>query len=56
MRRLPWGMRTYLPLALSNTFWLTCATIGPGRSELIPLTKTAAMTLPAITAYGEAGG
>ena len=37
IRRLPCGTSTYLPLALSSTFWLTCARIGPGKSELIPL-------------------
>ena len=37
LRRLPCGIRTDLPVALSRTFWLTCARIGPGRSELMPL-------------------
>ena len=31
MRRLPCGMRTDLPVALSRTFWLTCARIGSGQ-------------------------
>ena len=56
MRRLPCGMRTDLPVALSRTFWLTCARIGPGRSELMPLIRTAGRMLPAITVYGEAAG
>jgi len=45
-----------LPIALSNTFWRTLARIGPGKSELMPLINTAENTLPAITAYREAGG
>src|SRR6266849_5982326 len=56
MRRLPCGINSVLPVALSNTLWLTCARIGPGRSELIPLTNTAGITLPAITVNGDAGG
>src|SRR5260370_34675315 len=36
-------MSRLLPVALSNTLSLTCARIGPGRSELIPLTITAGM-------------
>ena len=39
----------YLPVALSNTFWLIWARIGPGRSESMPLIKTAGITLPATT-------
>src|SRR5713226_3685689 len=56
MRRLPCGIRTDLPVALSRTFWLTCARIGPRRSELIPLIRTAGTTLPAITVYGDGAG
>ncbi len=56
MSRLPCGMSRLLPLRLSNTFSLTWARIGPGRSELMPLTSTAGITLPAITMNGEAGG
>ena len=56
MRRLPCGISNRCPVAESKTFWLTWARIGPGRSESIPLTNTAGITLPAITMYGEAGG
>jgi hypothetical protein len=56
MRRLPCGINTAWPVALSSTFWLTWARIGPGRSELMPLMRTAGTMLPAITVKAEAGG
>src|SRR5260370_21150009 len=48
-------MSRVLPPALSNTLPLTSARIGPGRSELMPLTITAGIMLPVITVYGDAG-
>ena len=48
-------IRRYLSVALSNTFWLTWARIGPGKSQLMPLINTAGITFPAITAYSEVG-
>src|ERR1700674_5907937 len=56
MSLLPCGISRLLPLALSKTFSLTWARIGPGISESMPLTSTAGITLPATTVDGDACG
>ena len=43
------------PVALSNTFSVTCAVTRPGRSERMPVIRLAAITLPAVSMYGDAG-
>src|ERR1700730_399312 len=53
---VPCGNRTQRPVAVSKTFSRTCARIGPGRSELMPLISTAGITLPAVIKKGDSAG
>src|SRR3546814_12081719 len=43
------------PVTLSETFSVTCAVTSPGKSELRPVIKLAAMTLPACKVQGDTG-
>jgi len=42
----PWGIRRCSPVAVSNTFSLTWALIGPGSSEFISVMSTEGINVP----------
>src|SRR5690349_14606367 len=54
-KRDPCGMSRTRPVSVSNTFSTMVAIIWPGRSELMPVTSAARISVPAINCRGDRG-